>query len=143
MGSWFLAGLAYIAIIIALSLVSVVVPVIPDILMGIIGQFMVVGFAYKAHLQVNGHDNTVSDIFAGFKMNAGRQIGLYFVFMLLFILLFLFAIFLGLMFLGGFAVLTNPETFLQGQGLSVALLIILVAFAFMMPVLWRIGLHRF
>lgn len=135
MGSWFLAGLAYIAIIIALSLVSVVVPVIPDILMGIIGQFMVVGFAYKAHLQVNGHDSTISDIFAGFKMNAGRQIGLYFVFILMFIILFLFAVFLGAMFLGGFAVLTNPETFLQGQGLLVALLIILVAFAFMMPVL--------
>lgn len=136
MGSWFLAGLAYIAIIIMLSLVSVVLPVLPDIAMGIIAQFMVVGFAYKAHLQVNGHDNTVSDIFAGFKMNAGRQIGLYFMFMLMIVIFVVFAVFLSSMFLGGFAMFTNPENLMQeGQVLSIALLMMLVGFAFMIPVL--------
>lgn len=49
----------------------------------VFGLILNVGFAYKAHLQVCEQDNSVSDIFAPFRINLMRQIGLYFVLILL------------------------------------------------------------
>lgn len=131
--SWFLCGLAYIAIVIALSLLSAVLPIIADVAIGIIGLILVAGFAYKAHLQVCEEDSSVSDIFAGFQVNVLRQIGLYVVFFVgMVIAIVVAAVVAALLFGVGTSDLTGLDS-LDELGVMTILLMFLVMLLFIMP----------
>lgn len=136
--SWFLCGLAYIGIIIVLSLLSAVLPIIADMVIGIIGLILVAGFSYKAHLQVSEEDNSVSDIFAGFQVNVLRQIGLYFVFFIGMVIAIVVAAVVATSVLGaGVSDLTWLDN-LDEFGVMTILLLLLVMLLFIMPLLMMV-----
>lgn len=134
-GGWLGAGLIYLVIVMVLSYLDA------SIILGVLSQLMIVGFAYKAHLQVNGYDNSIGDIFAGFSMNVGRQIGLYVAILVISMLI------LGMIAIGFFGLIGMRFDQLQ-QDMPILSVFVLLALAALMPIammMWfapiLIGVH--